>query len=230
MSVGARPRAICAGFEFADGPWPSIPRRVVASRTVGGGPDVDSSHAYGDATDEVLVAWSAGGDRRAFDEIVARHGPFALRVARRLLCDWLTAEDVVQEAMVRAWSQAKRFDPTKARFRTWLYRIVVNLCLDQKRRIKPQSLPDDVEFADPSPLPDEILAARQRDVALASALRDLPERERAAMTLVYDEGLSAAETARILGASAKAVERLLARARARLRERLQAVSQERESR
>lgn len=229
MRLEARPWATSAALEGPDGLWPSIPRRGAASCMIHGGP-VGSPHAYSDATDEVLVAWSAGGDRRAFDEIVARHGPFALRVARRLLCDWLTAEDVVQEAMVRAWSQAKRFDPTKARFRTWLYRIVVNLCLDQKRRIEPQSLPDDVEFADPSPPPDEILAARQRDVALASALRDLPERERAAMTLVYDEGLSAAETARILGASAKAVERLLARARARLRERMQAISQERKSR
>jgi len=229
MSLEARPRATSAALESPDGLWPSIPRRGAASCMIHGAP-VGSPHAYGDATDEVLVAWSASGDRRAFDEVVARHGPFALRVARRLLSDWLAAEDVVQEAMARAWFQANRFDPTKARFRTWLYRIVVNLCLDQRRRIQPQSLPDDVEFADPSPPPDEILAARQRDVALAAALRDLPERERAAMTLVYDEGLSAAETARILGASAKAVERLLARARARLRERMHAVSQERESR
>jgi RNA polymerase sigma-70 factor, ECF subfamily len=196
---------------------------------IAGGP-VGSPQAYGDAADEALVALSAGGDRRAFHEIVARHGPFALRVARRLLSDRLAAEDVVQDAMVRAWSQAGRFDPARAQFRTWLYRIVVNLCLDQRRRIQPESLPDDVEFVDPAPAPDEILAARQRDVALAAALRELPARERAAMTLVYDEELSAAETARILGASAKAVERLLARARARLRERMQAVSQERESR
>jgi RNA polymerase sigma-70 factor, ECF subfamily len=224
MSLEARQKATCAALERVEGAWPSIPLRMID-----GGP-VGSPQAYGDAADEALVAWSAGGDRRAFHEIVARHGPFALRVARRLLSDWLAAEDVVQDAMVRAWSQASRFDPARARFRTWLYRIVVNLCLDQRRRIQPESLPDDLEFVDPAPGPDETLAARQWDVALAAALGELPVRERAAMTLVYDEGLSAAEAARILGASAKAVERLLARARARLRERMQAVSQERESR
>jgi RNA polymerase sigma-70 factor, ECF subfamily len=64
--------------------------------------------------------------------------------------------------------------------------------------------------------------ANEQAIALARALRELPVRQRAAMTLVYDEGLSGAEAARVLGLSAKAVERLLSRARGYLRERLQA--------
>ncbi len=150
-----------------------------------------------------------------------RHGPFALRVAARLVPDLCIAEDVVQDAMVRAWSQAGAFDPRRAHFRTWLYRIVVNLCIDQRRRVRPERMPEDFDPVDPAAGPHEIMEAGQRYAALASALEDLPIRQRAALTLVYDEGMSGVEAARVLGVSAKAVERLLARARAYLRERLQ---------
>src|ERR1700741_5456845 len=104
-------------------------------------PTVNNLSAYSSALDDELVSWSAGGDRRAFDEIVIRHGPFALRVACRFIPDRSGAEDVAQEAMVRAWSEARHFDPVRARFQTWLYRIVVNLCIDQRRRIQPKPLP-----------------------------------------------------------------------------------------
>ncbi|WP_456776027.1 sigma-70 family RNA polymerase sigma factor [Bradyrhizobium sp. USDA 4369] len=176
--------------------------------------------AYGNAADDELLCWSAEGDRRAFDEIVLRHGQFALNVAARLISDRRDAEDAAQEAMVRAWKQARRFDPSRAQFRTWLYRIVVNLCIDQRRRVWPETMPEDFDAIDPGAPVDEAMAASERDAALAAALRALPENQRAAVTLVYDEGLSGAEAARILGLSAKAVERLLARARTALRDRL----------
>jgi len=179
-------------------------------------------YAYADDAD--LISWSAAGDRRAFDQIVVRHGPFALRVASRLASDYLTAEDIVQEAMVRAWSRSADFDPRRARFTTWLYRIVVNLCIDHRRRVRPEPMPDYLDPPDPAISADERLVRGEQHAVLAQALKNLPVRQRAAMTLVYDEGLSGAETARILGLSTKAVERLLARARATLRERLKAES------
>ena len=183
---------------------------------------VNSLRAYGEAQDAQLLAWSAGGDRRAFDEVVCRHGRFALRVATRLVGHAMTAEDVVQEAFVRAWSDAIRFDPQRAQFTTWLYRIVVNLCIDQRRRAQSDPMPENFDAADPALGAEEMLEQRERQTALAQALRDLPVRQRAAMTLVYDEGLSGAEAARVLGLSAKAIERLLARGRAFLRTRLRA--------
>jgi RNA polymerase sigma-70 factor (ECF subfamily) len=181
---------------------------------------MDSPRIYGEASDPQLLHWSAGGDRRAFGEVVTRHGPFALRVAARLVADTHTAEDLVQEAMVRAWSQAAHFDPRRARFATWLYRIVVNLCIDHRRRVKPEPLPDNFDPVDTAPPADEAMAAAQRRAALARALGELPVRQRAAMTLIYDEGLSGADAAQIMGVSTKAVERLLARARGVLRDRL----------
>jgi RNA polymerase sigma-70 factor (ECF subfamily) len=181
---------------------------------------MDSLRSYSEASDPDLLQWSAAGDRRAFGEVVTRHGPFALRVAARLVADRHAAEDLVQEAMVRAWSQAAHFDPRRARFATWLYRIVVNLCIDHRRRIQPEPLPDNFDPVDTAPAADEAMVLAQRRAALARALADLPVRQRAAMTLVYDEGLSGIEAAEVLGVSAKAVERLLARARGTLRDRL----------
>ncbi len=182
---------------------------------------MSSSRDYGAADDVELLSWSAGGDRRAFDEVVARHGAFALRVAVRVVHDRLLAEDLVQEAMVRAWSQAKHFDPRRARFTTWLYRIVTNLCIDHGRRVQPLPLPADFNPIDPAAGAAEMIEASQRDAVLAVAVTELPANQRAALTLVYDEGMSGAEAARVLGLSPKAVERLLARARMHLRERLE---------
>jgi RNA polymerase sigma-70 factor (ECF subfamily) len=137
-----------------------------------------------------------------------------------MLRDRIVAEDVAQEAMARAWFQAANYDPSRARFTTWLYRIVVNLCIDHRRRIPAQSLPDDHDFIDPAPGAEEMMEIDERRASMAAALGDLPDRQRAALTLVYDEGMSGVEAARVLGVSAKAIERLLARARAYLKKRL----------
>jgi RNA polymerase sigma-70 factor (ECF subfamily) len=190
-------------------------RRERASRT-----GSERLRCYQDAPDGDLLAWSAGGDKRAFDAIVTRHGPFALRVAARLVPDRCLAEDLAQEAFVRAWAQAGRFDPRRAQFTTWLYRIVTNLCIDQSRRMRLTSLPERFDAIDPSIGAEEMMEIDERQLVLVMALEALPARQRAAMTLVYDEGLSGAQAARILGLTPKAVERLLARARAHLRERL----------
>ncbi|MFZ0498970.1 MAG: sigma-70 family RNA polymerase sigma factor [Steroidobacteraceae bacterium] len=167
-----------------------------------------------------LLARSARGDRRAFDEIVTRYGPVALRVAARMAPDRQSAEDIAQEAMVRIWRCADEFDGRRARFTTWLYRIVVNLCIDLRRRPQPAPLPEDFDPVDPSAGAAERVEVDERRVALRRAIEELPSGQRAALMLVYDEGLSGAEAAQVLGVSAKAVERLLARARARLRELL----------
>jgi RNA polymerase sigma-70 factor (ECF subfamily) len=102
-----------------------------------------------------------------------------------------------------------------------MYRIVVNLSIDWRRRARTEPLPEHFDPVDPSAGAEETMELEERRAALGKALDGLPVRQRAALTLVYDEGLSGAEAAQALGVSAKAVERLLARARAALRERLQ---------
>jgi RNA polymerase sigma-70 factor (ECF subfamily) len=182
--------------------------------------EMSNPRAYSEASDVDLVEWSAAGDRYAFDQIVVRHGPFALRVAARVVADSSIAEELVQEAMVRAWRQSRDFDPRRARFSTWLYRIVMNLCIDHGRRVQPEPIPEDFDPVSPQMNADEMLEANERSAAITRAVSDLPVNQRAAMALIYDEGMSGSEAARVLGVSTKAIERLLARARAQLRERL----------
>ena len=131
---------------------------------------------------------------------------------------------------MRAWSQSGQFDSSRARFTTWLYRIVVNLCIDQRRRVRPESMPENFDPVDPAAGAAEMMEVLERDATLAKELSKLPVRQRAAMTLVYDEGLSGAEAGRVMGLSAKAVERLLARARAYLREVMQPTPSQQENR
>lgn len=180
------------------------------------GPDAGAD----DICDAELLARSANGDRRAFDRIVARHGSLALRLAARIAPDRQSAEDIAQEAMVRIWHRAGDFDARRARFTTWLYRIVVNLCIDLARRPKLVPLPEHFDMADPAVGAAESMERDERRAALARAMDELTVGQRGALTLVYDEGLSGAEAAAALGVTTKAVERLLARARAHLRERL----------
>ena len=167
--------------------------------------EMNNSRSYTEAPDIDLVEWSGVGDRRAFDQIVVRHGTFALRVAARIVSNSMIAEELVQEAMVRAWTQSKHFDPRRARFSTWLYRIVVNLCIDHGRRVQPEPIPDDFDPVDPQMNADEMLEAHERSAAIARAVSGLPTNQRAAMALVYDEGMSGAEAARVLGPSTKAI-------------------------
>ena len=175
---------------------------------------------YVEATDADLMAWAGRGDRRAFDQIVGRYAAYTLRVAARLLGDAGEAEDIAQEALSRAWESAPRFDPRRGRFTTWLYRIVANLCTDHFRRPRDAALPADFDAADPADGAYEVLEGEQLECGLSRALAELPVRQRAAIMLVYEENLSATDAAHALGTTVKAVERLLARAREHLRERM----------
>jgi RNA polymerase sigma-70 factor (ECF subfamily) len=176
-----------------------------------------------DAGDTELMAWAGAGDRAAFDILVARHAERALRLALRVLGDATEAEDVAQEAFLRAWQAAPRFDPARARFTTWLHRIVLNLAIDRARRRgrMPQAGLDAAqELPDPAKGPEESLAEAEGRKALAAALEALPPRQRAAIALAYEEGLSGAAAAEALSISERALEGLLRRARQMLRARL----------
>ena len=169
--------------------------------------------------DHDLMARAAQGDERAFRMLALRHAGGAHRVARRILGSEALAEDIVQDAFLRVWINAPRWRP-EAAFRTWLYRIVINLCLNARRR--PADLPLAVagDPADPAPDAGAALELRERDETLAAAVDRLPARQRAAIVLTYQEGLSNAEAAAVLGTSVSGVETLLVRARRLLREAL----------
>jgi RNA polymerase sigma-70 factor (ECF subfamily) len=172
-----------------------------------------------DESDEALMARVAKGDQRAFRELARRHLPVMLGVARRILGNAAEAEDVAQEAMLRVWTHAPRWQPL-ALFRTWLSRVVVNLCLDRKRKAPWVELEAAGEIADPAPLAGEAAETAERERLLAAAIAELPDRQRAAIVLSYTEGMSNAQVAEILDTTVSAVETLLVRGKQNLRRAL----------
>jgi RNA polymerase sigma-70 factor (ECF subfamily) len=172
-----------------------------------------------EASDEDLMARIAGGDEPAFRVLSRRHLTRSLALARRVVGNDADAEEIVQEALLRVWINAPRWRPTAA-FRTWFYRVVVNLCLNRRRRRSFAALEEAGDPADPTPDAADQLDRWQTDRLVARAVANLPERQRAAIVLTYHEGLSNAETASILDTSVSGVETLLVRAKRSLRQAL----------
>ncbi len=176
-------------------------------------------------SDEGLMGQVARGDMAAFGELVRRHQERAWRIAYHYVGDRAEAEDLAQEAFLRILSAAGGYRPS-ARFTTYLYRVVANLCLDHRRRKRP-SLPGDLPTEQGTVgSPDARLAAEERDHLIQAALDRLPNRQRMAVVLRYYEDLSLGEIAESMDATYKAIERLLARARRSLESGLQNLLEE----
>jgi RNA polymerase sigma-70 factor (ECF subfamily) len=177
-----------------------------------------------EASDEELMARVARGDEGAFRLLARRYAGRAIGLARRITGNDADAEEVVQEALLRVWVNAPRWRPMAA-FRTWFYRVVLNLCLSRRRRAPFLPLPAG-EQIDSAAGPALRLERAEVDRLLAAAIAALPDRQRAAIVLTYHEGLSNAETAKILETSVSGVEALLVRAKRTLRERLGGLDRE----
>lgn len=166
---------------------------------------------------QALMALVAADDRDAFRELAVRlHGP-ALRLATRVLSDRVEAEDAVQAALTRLWTNAARYDSAKGSVEGWFRRLVVNACIDRRRSIKPVAPIEaaaDARSSDPNP--HEAAEGSERDRAVSAAVARLAPRQRAAIALFYGDGASMAEIAVMLETTPKAVEGLLARARVEL--------------
>jgi RNA polymerase sigma-70 factor (ECF subfamily) len=171
-------------------------------------------------SDEALMARVALGDEAAYRLLSRRHVPAMLGLARRILGNATDAEDVAQEAMLRVWTHAPRWQPL-AQFRTWLTRVVVNLCLDRKRRAAWVALEKAGEIVDPTLGASELAEQNERERLVAAAIDGLPARQRTAIVLTYGDGMSNAQVAEILDTTVSAVETLLVRAKQNLRRALE---------
>lgn len=165
-----------------------------------------------------LVARVAAREEAAFRVIIDRHATTLHRIAWRMMGDAAEAEDITQEAMLRLWDHASRFDTRQPiKLGAWLKRVTTNLAIDRLRMAKRTSDSEVPERADDTPLADaQIEAAQQTDTARA-LLGALSDRQRAAIVLTYYEELPNAEAAEALDMNIKAFESLLHRARGALR-------------
>lgn len=172
------------------------------------------------ATDEALAREARDGDRQAYAELVARHRATAFAYAYARLGRREEAEDVAQEAFVRAWAALDRYRPG-ACWGAWFMRILRNLCVDASRRRAQRqaaALSDDWACQAPSP---EVLAMKEEERArLAAAVAALPERLRMPLLMHYGSRQTCREIARALGIPESTVTGRLAGALRHLRRAL----------
>lgn len=185
-----------------------------------------SRPAADEAEDDAdLMQRIATGDQRAFQTLMRRHLARTVRLAARILGSTGAAEDVAQDAFIRVWKHAQDWEsPEKrgARFTTWLYRIVLNLSIDEKRKNRFADIESIAEPADDSPSAERNMERREQSKRVQEALAQLPERQRQAFVLCFYEDCSNKDAADMLGISVKALESLLVRARRALRDGLSA--------
>ena len=170
--------------------------------------------------DEELLTRVAAGDPAAARALVARKLPRLLALAGRMLGDGTEAQDVAQEAFVRIWKQAPKWQPGAARFDTWLHRVVLNLCYDRLRRRREIAFAEPPERIDEGPAPDRGLEAADTGRRVGMALAALPDRQREAIVLCHYQELGNIQAAQLMGVSVEALESLLGRGRRALRAQL----------
>lgn len=173
-------------------------------------------------SDERLMLAVQAGDHQAFAVLVRRHTKRFYAAAYRMCADAALSEDAVQEAFLKLWDRPDSWDAGKGvKFTTWFYKVVTNAAVDHIRRRKTTGSSAALDILeDERAAQDNAMAARQEEDILEDAIQALPERQRAAINLCVYEGLSHKEAAEALGVGVKALESLLSRAKAGLRDTL----------
>ena len=176
-----------------------------------------------DKEDELAPEAAQADTRREFEERLAECGPLAYRVARGVLRNTADAEDVAQEALLRAY---RRFDRLRDRnrFRAWLVRIAFRLALDRlrsgKRRARRDTVWSQPGRQPPAPTAEDLAASNEFEAHLDNALAELPEKLRLVLLLAAMEGHTIDEIATMLGISTGTVKSRIFYARRQLAEKL----------
>jgi RNA polymerase sigma-70 factor (ECF subfamily) len=173
-----------------------------------------------------LIASAQKGNTEAFEALVREYQQFAYSLAYRVVGNEQEAEDLAQEAFVRAWLALPRFQG-KARFGTWLYRIVTNLCYNRLPRLRREltAIGEDQLAGEPdrhAAAPYENLEYRERRDRLYTEVDALPESYRLLISLYYQQGLAYEEIASVTSLPLGTVKTGLFRAKERLRKAMTA--------
>ena len=157
------------------------------------------------ADDRELVERVKGGDASAYDALVRRHLAHATRIARRLLGNVEDAEDLVQEAFMRALDRLGSFDATRP-FAPWFYKLLINAGINARkartlRAVEPER--GDAPSRGASPL--ELTERKEIRERFAAALAALPPRQRLVVSMFEVDGRSTTEIAASLGISPETV-------------------------
>jgi len=174
--------------------------------------------------DSDLVSRAAGGDLVAFQALVERHRSMVYRVAYQFAGNHHDAEDIAQEVFIKVYRALDRFRQD-AQLSSWLYRIVMNACIDHRRRHRPSAFAPFGEEAEhrmlttpeETPGPEECAYAGELGQVLEAAVSRLPHGQRIVFVMRHHEGLKLSEIAGALGLAEGTVKRQLHAAVHRLR-------------
>jgi RNA polymerase sigma-70 factor (ECF subfamily) len=186
-----------------------------------------------DGDDAAEVARARSGDEGAFRTLVERHGRALFRLAYRMTGNEHDAEDVVQEAFLKAFRRLDQFED-RAHFGSWLYRIAANCAYDalrsRARREERSAIQEPQDADDPlasvpaeGPSPERLVFSGQVQERVHAAMARLSERERAAFVLRHFEQMSTREIGEALGLDEAAVKHSVFRAVRKLREALESL-------
>lgn len=170
--------------------------------------------------DKDLLDRLSANDEAAFRLLVARHIDRAYAIALRIVESRADAEDVVQDTLLKVWTHRGRWEHGRAKFSTWLYRVVTNRCIDLRRRPRTENVDAVPEMADAQPDATRVIERNEISTMLEAAMQRLPEQQRIAVILSYHENMSNGEIADVMETTVAAVESLLKRGRQQLREML----------
>ena len=183
--------------------------------------------------DTQLMLDFKAGDQIAFQRLFERYKKQMVTYCYRFCGHTSVAEELAQEIFIRVYKAASRYRP-KAKFRTWLYKIATNVCLNEMRRpvyrTRQNSLDQSDETGeksmaelaatDPPSRPDALLEAQERNILVLKAMEQLPEPQRAALLLRINEDFSYREIGLQMDRSENQVKTLIHRGRKRLRKLL----------
>lgn len=176
-----------------------------------------------DDTDESLMLLIKQGNHQAFAILVRRHTDRFYAGAFRMCGNRSEAEDMIQDAFLKIWNKPDLWKEDKgARFTTWFYRILLNQNTDRLRKTKKSTSDETVLsfIADSRETPEGQALQNDEERQIEAALAALPERQKTALNLCFYEGLSNADAADAMGVKVKALESLLMRAKAGVRDYL----------
>jgi len=167
--------------------------------------------------DDRLLERIAAGEEAAFRRLVERHVDKGYALALRILRNPADAEDVVQDALVKVWTNRGSWRAGNARFSTWLYRVITNRCIDLCRRPRTTDVEAVPELPDGKADAVSTIHVGEVNLLLERAMGKLPNQQRIALILSYHDDLSNPEIAEIMDTTISAVESLLKRGRQQLR-------------
>ena len=177
-------------------------------------------------TETNLISQAQRGNRGAFSELVRLHRVGVINVVYRVRGDAQLAEDMAQEAFLRAWKNLHSYKP-KSLFKNWLYRIATNAVLDELRRERETLTLEEVQLKSAELGPETTLARKEMDQRVQQAVLELPPASRAVLVLREYEDFSYKEIAESLGIPLGTVMSRLNYARSSLRQKLLLVVEER---